>query len=274
MTIYSIFSDLTWTDPLTHPSPNTHPYTYPKVGVCPQIINLQTEFNYLDQMTIYSILVTWHEPTHWPTHPPNHPPIHLSKGRSVSTNHKSSNRIELSRLDQILLKFLWFYIFQPTNPLTHPSTHPPTKKTPTHGWGILHRFQIFKRNRNILIRSSLIAFLLIWGGTPLRVGGSFGWGWGWVGAPPRMCTCACMHVHACAHTHACMLNMINMAASMVAAICNFLTCLSSRFVRVRACTCVCMCLGTPPHAPRCTPTHLSPPQSCREPQGAQITKSL
>ena len=44
------------------------------------------------------------------------------------------------------------------------------------------------------------------------------------------------HAHARAHTHACMLNMINMAASMVAAICNFLTCLSSRFVHVRACT--------------------------------------
>ena len=36
---------------------------------------------------------------------------------------------------------------------------------------------------------------------------------------------ACMHAHTHAHTHACMLNMINMAASMVAAICNFLTCL-------------------------------------------------
>ena len=46
MTIYSIFNDLTGTDSLTHPT--THPYTYPKVGVCPQIINLQTEFNYLD----------------------------------------------------------------------------------------------------------------------------------------------------------------------------------------------------------------------------------
>ena len=66
-----------------------------------------------------------------------------------------------------------------------------------------------------------------------------GWEWGWVGAPP-------MHVRM--HTHACMLNIINMAASMVAAICNFLTCLSSRFVCVHACMCVC--LGTPPHAPQ------------------------
>ena len=199
----------------------------------------------------------WREPTHWPTHPPNHPPIHLSKGGSVSTNHKSSNRIESSRLDQILLKFLWFHIFRPTNPPIHPPTH--QKKTPIHGWGILHRFQIFKRNRNILIRSSLIAFLLIWGGTPPG---------GWVrvgGLTPH----ARAHAHARAHTHACMLNMINMAASMVAAICNFLTCLSSCFVCVRACTCMCMCLGTPPHAPRCPPTHLPPPQSRRELQGAQ-----
>ena len=61
-----------------------------------------------------------------------------------------------------------------------------------------------------------------------------------------------------------MLNMINMAASMVAAICNFLTCLSSRFVRVRVCTCVCMCLGTPPMPPDApNPSAPSP-----EPQGA------
>ena len=95
-------------------------------------------------------------------------------------------------------------------------------------------------------------------------GGGGGVGWG----HPHARAHVHAHAHACAHTHACMLNMINMAASMVAAICNFLTCLSSRFVRVRACTCVCTCLGTPPHAPRCPPTHLPPPQSRREPQGA------
>ena len=58
---------------------------------------------------------------------------------------------------------------------------------------------------------------------------------GWVGGGGVGCggtphTRAHMHAHACTHarvhTHACMLNMINMAASMVAAICNFLTCLS------------------------------------------------
>ena len=33
-------------DPSIHPT--THPYTYPKVGVCPQIINLQAKLNYLN----------------------------------------------------------------------------------------------------------------------------------------------------------------------------------------------------------------------------------
>ena len=179
----------------------------------------------------------WHEPTHWPTHPPNHPSIHLSKGGSVSTNHKSSNRIELSQLDQVLLKFLWFHMFRPTNPPIHPP-----KKTPIDGWGILHRFQIFKQNWNVSIRSSLIAFLLIWGGTPWGVGG---FRWGWVGAPPmhmhtcaRMCTHTCMHVkhdkHGCLHGggHLQFPNMFILA--------------------FHACACVHMwtCLGTPPHAPQ------------------------
>ena len=153
----------------------------------------------------------WHEPTHWPMDPPNHPPIHLFKGGSVSTNHKSSNRIELSRLDQVLLKFLWFHMFWPTNSPIHPPTH--QKKHPTHGCGILHRFQIFKQNWNILIRSSLIALLLIWGGTPCGVGRWVGGGGvGWVGvglgggtphthahlhAHARTCTHVRTHMHAC-----------------------------------------------------------------------------
>ena len=131
-------------------------------------------------MTIYSIFndLTWTDP-----------PTHLSKGGSVSTNHKSSNRIELSRLDQVLLKILWFHIFRPTNPPIHPP-----KKTATHGLGILHRFQIFKWSRNISIRSRLIAFLLIWRGHPSRTCAH---------ACARMCAHRCMHVkhdeHGCLH---------------------------------------------------------------------------
>ena len=125
-------------------------------------------------MTIYSIFndLTW-------TDPPNHPPIHLSKGGSVSTNHKSSNRIELSRLDQILLKFLWFHIFWPTNPPTHPP-----KKTLTHGWGILHRFQIFKTESNYLDLFNFYWIFTDLGGPPGGVGGQVGGGGGGCGATP------------------------------------------------------------------------------------------
>ena len=144
-------------------------------------------------------------------------------------------------------------IFTSFDPLTHPSTNPP-KKTPTHGWGILHRFQIFKRNRNILIRSSLIAFLLIWGVPPPG-----GWVGVWVGVGLGGGTCihTCMHVkhdkHGCLHGggHLQFPNMFILA--------------------FRACACVHVCVHVSrdtPHAPRCPPTHLPPPQSRREPQGA------
>ena len=39
-------------------------------------------------------------------------------------------------------------------------------QTPTHGWGSLHRFQIFKQNQIISIYSSLTEFLLIMRGPP------------------------------------------------------------------------------------------------------------
>ena len=212
---------------------------------------------------IYSIFnnLTWTDP---PTHPPNHPPIHLSKGGSVSTNHKSSNRIELSQLDQVLLKFLVISRF---DPLIQP-INPPTYPKNTHPW--VWEFSTDSKSFNGILISWFIQVLSnlywFWGGTPL-------WAWvgGWVGdeswveVPPHMCMH--MHAHACTHayTHACMLNMINMAASMKAAICNFPNMFILAF---RAC--VCMCLGIPSHAPRCPPTHLTPPQSQ---QGAWITES-
>ena len=62
--------------------------------------------------------------------------------------------------------------------------------------------------------------------------------------------------------------MINMDASMSAAICNFYTCIKV-CVHVRACACV----GDTPHAPRCPPTHLPPPQSRREPKTPKFNKS-
>ena len=136
----------------------------------------------------------WREPTHWPTHPPNHPPIHLSKGGSVSTNHKSSNRIELSRLDQVLLKFLWFHMFRPTNPPIHPPTH----QKNTHPWvGNSPQIPNLQTESKYLDSFKSYRIFTDLGGTPL--GGVGGWvGVGLGGGTP---TCAHAHMHARMHTH-------------------------------------------------------------------------
>ena len=46
----------------------------------------------------------WPDPTHQHTHQTIHPPM----GGEVSTDFKSSNRIEISQLVQVLLNFDWF----------------------------------------------------------------------------------------------------------------------------------------------------------------------
>ena len=117
-----------WPDPTHWPTHwSIHP---PYVRVSLQIINLQREFNYLDYIKIYLIFsnMTWPHPlTHWTTHPPTH-------GWGVSTNHKSSNRIELSQLSQDLFNCYSFDLTPTIDPLTHPTTH-----TPNHGWGCLYK---------------------------------------------------------------------------------------------------------------------------------------
>ena len=83
-------------------------------------------------------------------------------------------------------------MFQPTNPPTHPPTH----QTKNHGWESLHRFQIFKQNRNISIRSSLIAILLLFVVPPGGVGVvELG------GGTPQTCAHLHAHAHMCAHTY-------------------------------------------------------------------------
>ena len=83
----------------------------------------------------------------------------------------------------------------PTHQPTHPPTHP-LNHTPTHGWGSLHRFQIFKRNWNISISSSAIEFWLILGVPPPPPMG----GGGVVrGCPSHMCTRTCTHARTCAY---------------------------------------------------------------------------
>ena len=85
----------------------------------------------------------------------------------------------------------------------HPSTNPPSYQpnyTPTHGWGNLHRFQIFKKNWNISISSSAIEFWLILGVPP----GGGGWADG--GQDGERVPYTCAHAHT--HTHACVYDII------------------------------------------------------------------
>ena len=58
-------------------------------------------------------------PINPPIHPPTHQPMHPPIGGGVSTDFKSSNRIKISRLVQILLHFYCF-----------------GTPTPPGGWGV------------------------------------------------------------------------------------------------------------------------------------------
>ena len=62
------------------------------------------------------------------------------------------------------------------------------------------------------------------------------------------------------HTHTCMLYMINMDASMEAALCNFYKCIFYHY----ACVCMCMHVGIPQTHPQPHP---------QEPGGPQIIKN-
>ena len=96
------------------------------------------------------------------------------------------------------------------------------------------------------------------GFTPLGGWQISGWGGGWyecVGGCP-MHTCMHTHAHACTHACTCMLNMLNMDASMLAAICNFYTCINVHVcvcMCARACACVWGHPSMPPaaHPPTC-----------------------
>ena len=76
-----------------------------------QIINIQTELNYLDKVKIlfdfqlYDLIQPIDPHINPPIHPSTQPPIHLPIGWGVSANHKSSNRIELSQLGPDLFDF-------------------------------------------------------------------------------------------------------------------------------------------------------------------------
>ena len=82
------------------------------MGVSLQIINLQTELNYLDSVNIFKIfsVLTWsHPPINQPNHPPTHQAIHPPMGGEFFTDFKSLNGIEISWLVQALSNFYWFW---------------------------------------------------------------------------------------------------------------------------------------------------------------------
>ena len=137
-------------------------------------------------------------------------------------------------------------------------------------------FTDFKSSNGIEISwlvQALSNFYWFWGPPPGGVAdGWMGWGWVWVcGGVSHAHT----YAHTCTHACTCMLNMLIMDASMLAAICNFYTC-----IHVRVCVCMhahaCACVGGHlpcPQMPLTPPTHLPPPQSCREPKTPKFNKS-
>ena len=151
----------------------------------------------------------------------------------------------------------------PTHQPTQPPTHPPNYM-PTHGWGSLHRFQIFKQNWNISISSSAIEFWLI-PGVPLLGGGG---GWMWVGEGERVPpTYVHMHAHACACAYDIIGNSqgITQWGSHLHEIIMF-TMHACMCVHVCAYACVWEATPTTPHPHPPTPYH-------PEPQGAKNNNS-
>ena len=164
---------------------------------------------------------------------------------------------------------------------THQPTHPPTlwpNHTPTHGWGSLHRFQIFKWNWNISINSSAIEFWLIPGVPPWGVGG----GWMWVGDGERVCP---THVHTHAHARTCAYDIIGKSKGFPQWGQPFAW--NYHVYHACMCMCVCACMSvhvdmcgrhpqtTPhPHTPIPHPHTPTPhPQSRREPKTPKFNKS-
>ena len=156
------------------------------------------------------------------------------------------------------------------HPSTHPTTHPTTKPH-THPW-VGNSSQISNLQTELKYLDKLKCYrILSDSGVPPPWGVADGWmgvGLAWVCGGCLMH--ARMHAHAHARTHArtCMLNMLNMLnmdASMSAAIFNFYT-----YINVRVCVCMhvhaCACVGDTPHAPRC------PPPTCPLPRAAGSPK--
>ena len=191
---------------------------------------------------------------HWPTQPPTHP----SMGGGVSTNHKSSNRIQLSWLGQHLKIFSDLTWPNPwtTHPLTHQTTHLPI------GGGVSTDFKSSNRIEISWFDQYLLTF-------DWFLGSPIGGGGGWMGVGVcqgvwRMSLCTCTHACMCAHMSDDFIMGFPREFPMGAAICMKLSCL---YMYAHACAYTYMCVhvwGTPKHPDR-LPPHPPTPNPKGEP---------
>ena len=251
-----------WPHPTTHPSTHTPTHGWGSHQRC-QIF--KQNWNILIHSSF--IQFQWFDLT-----PPIDPPKNLYTHPQVGglQNHKSSNTIELVYLKgQDLLNFLVISHDQPINPPTHQTICLPI------GEGFSTDFKSLNRIKISQFFQHLLSFY--WFGF-LPLGSE--WWLGRLGVdggnPPTSA-----HAHADAYT--CMLNMINMDASVGVAICNFYTCIyvymcatliyiyfsvAHMYMQV----CMCMHVGCVSGTPKHTHIHSNPSYTCRS-QGPQITKN-
>ena len=133
----------------------------------------------------------WPDPTRQPTHPPTHQIMHPPMGGGVSTDFKSSNRIEIFRLVQVLLNFEWF-------------RGSPLGGGGVGGWG----WGWWESAPHPHAHACACTCMCIWhhressGFPQIQWGQPFAWNYHVYHACMcvRVCACMCMHVHVCGGT--------------------------------------------------------------------------
>ena len=164
---------------------------------------------------------------------------------------------------------------EPTHQPNH--THPPTKPH-TYTW-VGNSSQISNLQTELKYLDKLKCYQILSDSRGPPPGGvqMGGWEWGWVWVCGRV-SHACMNAHACISTHTRTHMHVKHAKHAkhgclhVGGHLQFLYMYKCACVHVHACTCMWMCVGTPP-CPQMPPTHLPPPQSCREPKTPKFNKS-
>ena len=180
--------------------------------------------------------MTW--PIHWPTHPPNRP--HPPMGGGVSTNHKSSNRIELSWFSQQFSNFKWFDLTPPINPPIHPPTHQIIH--PFMGVGVSTDFKSSNRTEISWLVQVLFNFEWFQWSPPWVVGnGCIG-----VEGSERVHPTH-VHIHAHAQTYDIIGNSQGFPQWGRPFAWNYHV--NHMWVCVHAHACMCMCVGDIPHPP-------------------------